>query len=82
MTEIIALATVVALSFAAIALVMRALALDATQARRVRYIERHRLPIMDAASKSAQKALVIELATDRLSGGARGEGRSGYRRTA
>jgi hypothetical protein len=78
----IAIAIMVGLCFVVIALLMRALALDAMQMRGLRYLEMQGQLRMDPASKSAQRELVIEIATSRLSRGGPGEAGFRYRRTA
>ena len=84
MNEILFVAIVSGFCFALLALIMRAFAMDAWEARRVGYMQRQQRLAMAPAAKERQKALVVELASKRLAptrGLDQGFG-GGYGRTA
>ncbi|HEY5502237.1 MAG TPA: hypothetical protein VIJ97_02925 [Candidatus Anoxymicrobiaceae bacterium] len=66
MSEIIFVGIVSAFCFGLLALLMRAFAMDAWEARRVGYMRKQQRLVMPRTEKEQQKALVIEIASRRL----------------
>ena len=80
MSEIIFVGIVSAFCFGLLALLMRAFAMDAWEAKRVGYIRMQQRLAMPRTEKEQQKALVIEIASRRLQ--APSPDTYGYGRTA
>lgn len=80
MSEIIFVGIISAFCFGLLALIMRALAMDAWEVRRVGYMRSQQRLRMPPAEKEHQKALVIEMASRRLT--PPGQDHLGYGKTA
>ena len=81
MSEIIFVGIVSAFCFGLLALLMRALAMDAWEVHRVGYMRSQQKLSMPPTEKEHQKALVVEMASRRLGSAPPHDG-YGYGRTA